>query len=102
MASREEHLADLRSWYREVVTFGDGEYVAIYPFMFHWTMVRGQLDWQEGYTDRWCYVDEAAAQEALADWTSRNFEDEPKGWHRHPDTGRRRPDGDPKNEYIAY
>lgn len=25
---------------------------------------------------------------------------EPAGWHRHPATGRRRPDGDPSKEYI--
>ena len=27
-------------------------------------------------------------------------ESEPSGWHRHPATGRRRPDGDPTKEYV--
>lgn len=101
MASREEHLADLRTWYDTVQEFGDGEYVAIYPLVFHWTMIKGHLDWQEGYLDRWCYVNEPAAREALAEWSARDFVGEPIGWHRHPDTGCRRPDGNSDQEYIA-
>lgn len=50
-----------------------------------------------GYEDRWCYVHDRAV-EALQAW---NGEGEPEGWHRHPRTGRRRPDGDAKREYIA-
>ncbi len=26
---------------------------------------------------------------------------EPEGWYRNPNTGRRRPDGDPTKEYVA-
>lgn len=26
---------------------------------------------------------------------------EPTGWYRNPQTGRRRPDGDPNQEYIC-
>lgn len=102
MDSREKHLVDLKVWYNTVVTFGDGEYVAVYPLLFHWTMIRGHLDWQEGYLDRWCYVNEPAAREALAEWSARNFEGEPLGWHRHPDSGRRRPDGNPEVEYVEH
>lgn len=49
-----------------------------------------------GYEDRWCYVHDRAFR-ALQAW---NGEGEPQGWHRHPRTGRRRPDGDAKREYI--
>ncbi len=50
-----------------------------------------------GYEDRWCYV-HGHAVKALQAW---NGEGEPQGWHRHPRTGRRRPDGDNKREYVA-
>lgn len=102
MDAREKHLEDLKSWYDTVVTYGDGEYVAVYPLLFHWTMIQGHLDWTEGYLDRWCYANEPVAREALDEWQNRNFEGEPIGWHRHPDTGRRRPEGDADQERIAY
>jgi hypothetical protein len=36
---------------------------------------------------------------ALNEWNPLT-EKEPKGWFRHPRTGRRRPGGDPAKEYI--
>lgn len=101
MTPREKHLADLRSWYHHVETFGDGEYVAYYKLMFHWTMIRGHLDWTEGYLDRWCYADFPLVQEKFLEWKARGFEGEPDGWHRHPSSGRRRIGGDPNRETIA-
>jgi hypothetical protein len=49
-----------------------------------------------GYEDRWCYAP-GTADRALAAW---NGAGEPEGWHRHPTTGRRRPNGDASLEYI--
>ena len=49
--------------------------------------------------DGWCYQ---AGQVDLA-WRAAlgwNGEGEPEGWYRHPDTGRRRPGGDPAQEYV--
>lgn len=42
---------------------------------------------QTGYGDRWCYKSEADAKDALMRWSE--LAEEPKGWHRHPGTGRR-------------
>lgn len=39
--------------------------------------------------DRWCYETYEAASQALADWDCAAGT-EPDGWHRHPDSGRRR------------
>ncbi len=39
------------------------------------------------YEDRWCYKSEAEALAALDAWDGRG---EPTGWHRHPNSGRRR------------
>jgi hypothetical protein len=53
------------------------------------------------YLDRWCYHDAKAALVGATCWLeSENAE--PTGWHRHPMTGRRRPDGNPALEYINF
>lgn len=49
--------------------------------------------------ERWCYTTYAKAKAALAAWDG---EGEPQGWHRHPDTGRRRENGDPAKETINF
>jgi hypothetical protein len=54
----------------------------------------------DGYDDRWCFDTFGLALHALAEWQARGFEGEPIGWHRHPDSGRRRPEGDPAKEYV--
>ena len=79
---------------------GNGKWVAVSRFMFTHGILTGQMfdDW--GYDDRWCFDHFGLALHSLAEWQSRNFEGEPIGWHRHPDSGRRRPDGDPAKEYI--
>lgn len=51
------------------------------------------------YGDRWCYHTFEAAKAALDAWDG---EGEPTGWHRHPDTGRRREDGDPQRETVRW
>lgn len=55
---------------------------------------------QDGYGDRWCYANIEQARAALEAWDGAN-DTEPQGWHRHPDTGRRRPNGDASREYIS-
>jgi hypothetical protein len=50
-----------------------------------------------GYEDRWCYSSYEKAKAALDAWSGEDGT-EPAGFHRHPDSGRRRdPDG---TEYI--
>lgn len=72
------------------------EYIAVYPLMFTDAIIIGDLNDHTGYKDRWCY-EKGKAEIALEEWDGVG---EPKGWHRHPSTGRRRPDGDPEQEYI--
>ena len=54
-----------------------------------------------GYADRWCFTDYAKARAALDAWDGEE-DTEPQGWHRHPPTGRRRPDGDASKEYVNF
>jgi hypothetical protein len=53
------------------------------------------LSW---YDDGWCYESYDVALAAAEDWDGRG---EPEGWFRHPTSGRRRPEGDPAQEYVA-
>ncbi|BAO90657.1 hypothetical protein [Caballeronia cordobensis] len=50
-----------------------------------------------GHEDAYYYRSRDDAKRALDDWTSKG---EPQGWIRHPQSGRRREDGDPAREYI--
>lgn len=49
------------------------------------------------YDDEWCYEHYGQAVAAALAWDG---EGEPEGWMRHPDSGRRRPNGDPAAEYV--
>ena len=43
------------------------------------------------------YESDLGAILAATEWDG---DGEPMGWHRHPSTGRRRPEGDPEMEYV--
>lgn len=81
----------------------DGTYVMAKPLMFHWTLIRGYMGDQTGYFDRWCYANETLAKDALGEFPVNPPSGyEPAGWHRHPNTGRRRTGGDPATEYVEW
>lgn len=84
---------------RLVKDLGDGRYAAAKPLLFHWTLVIGQIGDRFCYDDRYCYATADQAIRALTEWDGNG---EPTDWHRHPHTGRRRPDGDAAREYIAW
>jgi hypothetical protein len=72
------------SGYSDVRELGDAGWVAIRPLMFTHAIVSGITEMS--HADRWCYKTYQAAKAALDAWDG---SDEPKGWHRHPTTGRR-------------
>lgn len=82
----------------EVKEIGDGLYAATKPLLFHWTLIVGQIGDRYAFMDRWCYETQEKAEAALKQWSGQG---EPEGWHRHPASGRRRPGGDPTQEYFA-
>ncbi len=77
---------------------GDGRVAFLYRMMYTWALVVGDINAGGAYDDRWCYHDRDVALAALADWDGTG---EPDGWHRHPTSGRRRPDGARDAEYVA-
>lgn len=104
--SLEPLTGDWADWYREqcdgTLAFlfdkGDGQWVSIERLIFHWTMKVGDVGDCVGYRTRYCYATGQLAIVAAAEWADRDWQGEPKWWHRHPDTGRRREAGDPAKE----
>lgn len=97
-ATEDAVLAQLSEAYPAVKRSADGQrLVGLCEFIFTWAILAG-LD-EFGYADRWCYETRESAEAALDKWAG-NIGTEPDGWHRHPDSGRRRPDGDPAREYF--
>lgn len=87
--------------YLHVRPLGDGRAVSLLP------MLGGNLRLVIGehgspwFDDGWCYQapqSEAAWRAALG-W---NGEGEPEGWYRHNTSGRRRPNGDPRQETVYW
>jgi len=86
--------------YLMVMPAKEGRWAALHPFAFTWAIIEGKDGDRCGYSDRWCYATFDKAVDGLNEWLLREFEGEPSGWHRHPSTGRRRPDGDASQEYL--
>lgn len=81
--------------YTEIRLFDLERYAAVLDLMFTAAIIVGRVGDMTGYDNRWCYHSHEDAKKALEEW---NGIDEPKGWHRHPATGRRRNENG--HEYI--
>ncbi len=83
----EELLASGDGRYSHIKHLPDGSRAWVARFIYTSAiLVATEQDAPYGYTDRWCYETHADARRALEEWDGTG---EPKGWHRHPDTGRR-------------
>lgn len=91
-----------KNGYLAPVAMGNHKWACLSRFAYTCAILKGDMFDDYGHEDRWCYDSVLhAAAIGLADWISNGFEGEPKGWHRHPDTGRRRPGGNPNKEYVT-
>lgn len=76
---------------------GDGREVTVYPEITGTARLcvgdRGEPD----FDDEWQYSHRSDAIRAALAWDGTG---EPAGWYRHRATGRRRPRGDPEQEYV--
>lgn len=87
--------------YWSIVPIDDQYYACLCDFMYTCAILKGRWGDPYGYEDRWCYDSRESAQGALVNWFLNDDRDpEPTGWHRHPSSGRRRPDGDASKEYV--
>lgn len=80
-----------------VRTLEDGRVVVLYPMIYTTRLCIGPAE-SPCYDDAWCYPDVGTGLLAFATWDGEG--DPPEGWTRHPASGRRRPDGDPAQEYV--
>jgi hypothetical protein len=94
-----ERLPDGRLRVKEAAT----RYIDIVPMIYNWRIVTTYKD-RDCYDRGWCYAgrDPVTAILAAMAWDP-DTEDEPQGWIKQaaPPTGRRRPDGDASQEYVA-
>lgn len=74
-------------------------YMAIIPFLYTTAIIVGDSRNPTFYEDRWCYETMEAAMKAFDKWDGASGT-EPSGWHRHPNSGRRRPDGIESAQYV--
>jgi hypothetical protein len=88
-------LADQPDQYFQIEVKGEAGICCLHPFMYTWAILADLNN--TGYEDRWCYADYEKAKAAYDAWDGNG---EPGGWHRHPGSGRRRPNGDASQEFI--
>jgi hypothetical protein len=76
-------------------TLPDGRICGVLRLLYHWTL-HVDID-PICYRERYCYETFEGAAKALEEWDGTG---DPEGWHRHPESGRRR---DPKTgkEWFA-
>lgn len=89
---------DVKSDFVLLRALPDGRVIGVRRLMYTWSLMI-DIDWA-GYATRYCYERFDQAVLGFLDWDGKG--DPPGGWHRNPDTGRRRPNGDPAQEYIAW
>lgn len=97
-----DYMIEMEPRCHKMIDMGDGTCLMLKPLLFHYTLLRMNIGDTEGYFDRWCYQDLSLMEKAVEEWESRNWEGEPEGWHRHPLTARRRPNGNKAEEYINW
>ena len=81
--------------YRQFWTLPDGRLCGLLRLLFHWT-VHVDID-PVGYRDRYCFMTPELAIEAMDQWDGTG---DPINWHKHPSTGRLRPDRTAASEII--
>lgn len=94
-----EDLSEFKDYWNfvEIKQVGENRYVAILRFLYTYAIVTGSLNDRFSYNDRWCYHNLGDCKKAYNSWDGADGT-EPKGWHRHPATGRRVDEHG--NEYV--
>jgi hypothetical protein len=93
------HLSD-EYGYSCFVPMDDTRFACVSPFLYTTAIITGRYFDSYSLDNRWCYHDYPSALAALIEWAEAGFKNEPMGWHRHPASGRRRPDGDWMQEHV--
>jgi hypothetical protein len=87
---------EIRADYTDFRVLPDGRLIGVKRLLFHWTI---HVDINLiGYEDRYCFCTYELAKAAFDEWDGQG---DPKNWHRHPKTGRRR-DLQTGREWIEF
>jgi hypothetical protein len=81
--------------YTAMKALPDGRICGVLRLLYHWTM-HVDID-HSGHAERYCYQTREGAEAALEKWDGVG---DPEGWHRHPESGRRR-DPETGQEWFA-
>lgn len=96
LTSEQEFVGFLwKEGYRDIKLLPGNRWAATFDFIYTSGIIVGFMGDTTGYEDRWCFHTHERSEAALGAWDGQG---EPTGWHRHPDSGRRRVDGDPQQE----
>lgn len=76
---------EVKANYVHMRTLPDGRVCGVHQLLFHWTLHVGIHEF--GYEERYCFDTFPRAVVGLESWSG---EGDPEGWHRHPESGRRR------------
>lgn len=74
-----------RKAYDRIRQLPDGRWIATHRLLMHWTLLVDLHAY--GYEDRYCFATKALVDAAFDNWDGTG---DPEGWHRHPNSGRRR------------
>jgi hypothetical protein len=85
--------------YEDTKLLPDGRAAGLSRLLFGGRICVGGPDDDAGYSEAYDYGDLEIARRAFDGWTGGT---EPTGWIRHIPSYRRRPTGDPGQEYVAY
>lgn len=91
----------IREWASWFIRDVDHRDILVMPLLFTSAIITVPHTHSLDYEGRWWYHTAADAIQAAEQWPGLTGT-EPTGWHRHPDSGRRRPDGDPARERISH
>lgn len=94
-----------RLGYYYVRTLSDGRFLAVELALWDQAYLKlcsgDDPHSPDGVDDVWLYERVRFALHAAITWDPA-IQKEPFGWYRHPQTGRRRPHGNPRNEYVGF
>jgi hypothetical protein len=85
----------VRGAYSQFWILPDGRLCGLVRLLYHWT-VHVDID-PIGYSDRYCFMTAELAIDGMNGWDGCG---DPINWHKHPKTGRIRPDRTAASEYL--
>ena len=85
-------------WWIEKKVLPDGRVLFLFPTLTNVRLGISPNDHEPFFDEFYCYHNTASAFKAIKEWDGKG---DPEDWVRHVPSNRRRPNGDPEEEYVA-